>query len=179
MTISKFVNNLLIGITILAFLLQFFINSSTENIATSMIILFSGLSTILYFRWSDALETHPLSSFAIFGFCITSILGALLVQSGSWLAVSDNLRQPLVTFSMLAVYLAIAIIAHSLYRLITKPSDTEKTGLIIRAFDALKVYEVPSAPVLAVLGFFGLFCVLLSKVLPVANGFSFVVFAPF
>ena len=179
MTISRFVNTFLIVMTILAFLAQFFIDSSTENIATSTIILFSGLSTILYFRWSDALETHPLSSFAIFGFCITSILGALLVQSASSLAVSDNLRQPLVTFSMLAVYLAIAIIAHSLYRLITKPSDTKKIGLIIRAFDALKVYEVPTAPVLAVVGFFGLFCVLLSRVLPVANGFSFFVFAPF
>ena len=120
---------------------------------------------------------NPISSVRILS--PTSILGALLVQSASWLAVSDNLRQPLVTFAMLAVYQAVAIIAHSLYRMITKPSDTEKAGLIIRSFDALKIYEVPSAPVLAVVGFFGLFCVLLSRVLPVANGFSFVVFAPF
>lgn len=180
MTISKFVNSFLIVITVLAFLAQVLINASSENIATSSVILFSGLSTILYFRWSNALQTHPLSSFAIFGFCITSILGALIVQSASFVAVSDNLRQPLLTLSMLSLYLAIAIIAHSLYRMLTQPSNTyEKPSLIIRLFDALRVYEVPSASVLAVVGFFGLLCILLSKLLPVANGFSFFVFAPF
>ena len=179
MTISKFVNNLLILMTILAFFAQFFIDFSSVNIATSMIVLFSGLSTVLYFRWTKAIETHPLSSFAILGFCITSILGALWVQSILWTSVSADLRQPLVTFPMLALYQGIAIIAHTLYRLPTKSAQNKKPSLLGRAFNELGVYDVPNVSVLRIVGFFGLFFVLLSKVFPVANGLSFLVWAPF
>ena len=179
MTISKFVNNLLIVMTMLAFFAQLLIDFSTVNIATSIIILFSGLSIVLYFRWTKALESHPLSSFALFGFCITSILGALWVQSASWTSVSENLRQPLVTFTMLALYQIIAIIAHTFYRMGTNPIENEKLGPFRRTFDSLGVYDVPSVSVLRIAGFFGLFSLLLAKVLPLANGLSFLVWSPF
>ena len=179
MTISKFINNLLIGLTLLAFLAQLIIDFSSVNVATSTIILFSGLSTILYFRWSKALETNPLSSFAILGFCITSILGALIVQSASGLAVSADLRQPLVTFPMLAIYQLTAILAHCLYRLITKSSLTDKPSLLQITLNSLMLFDLPTVSVLWIVGIFGLFCVLLSHVLPVANAFSYLAWAPF
>ena len=81
MTIAKFINNALIFLTLVAFSAQLIIDFTTINIATSCIILASGISTLLYFRWSKALDSHPLSSFALFGFCISSLLGALWAQS--------------------------------------------------------------------------------------------------
>ena len=179
MTISKFLNNLLVVITILAFCAQLFIDFSTINVATSSIILFSGLSTILYFRWTKSLDTHPLSSFAIFGFCITSILGALLAQSASWTSVSGDLWQPLVTFVTLSSYQAIAIIAHCFYRLIDNSKLTENPGLVRKVFEVLGVYDTPSVYVLWLVGIFGLFCVLLAFIFPVANGFSYLAWTPF
>ena len=156
MTISKFINSVLMCLALLAFSAQLIIDFSTDNIATSTIILFSALSTLLYFRLSKALDTHPLSSFAIFGFCITSILGALLAQSASWVSVSADLYQPLTTFSTLAMYQAVAILAHSLYRVMTTPSS-EKTGLLRHMFKTLGVYAVPSVQVLWIMGGMGAF----------------------
>ncbi len=178
MTISKFINSLLICLTLLAFSAQLIIDFSTVNVATSTIILISALSTLLYFRWSKALETHPLSSFAIFGFLITSIVGALLVQSASWLAVSADLYQPLTTFSMLAMYQAIAILSHSLYRVMTT-SSSEKPSLLRHMFQSLGVYAIPSVQILWIMGSMGAFFLLFSKFSPVANGFSFLAWSPF
>ena len=178
MTISKFINSLLIGLTLLAFSAQLIIDFSTINVATSAIILISALSTLLYFRWSKALETHPLSSFAIFGFFITSIVGALLVQSASWLAVSADLYQPITTFSMLAMYLAISILSQALYRLMTA-SRSEKPSLLRHMFQSLGVYAIPTLQMLWIMGTMGVFFLLLSKYSPVANGFSFLAWSPF
>ena len=168
MIISKFINSLLIGLTLLAFSAQLIIDFTTVNVATSAIILISALSTLLYFRWSKALETHPLSSFAIFGFFITSIVGALLVQSASWLAVSADLYQPITTFSMLAMYLAISILSQALYRLMTA-SSSEKPSLLRHMFQSLGVYAIPTLQMLWIMGTMGVFFLLLSKYSPVAN----------
>lgn len=177
MTISKFINNVLILLTVIAFTVQFFIDFSTVNIATSCIILASATSTLLYFRWSKALDSHPLSSFAIIGFCLTSILGALLAQSAAWTAVSKDLYQPLFTFSMLAMYQAIALSAHVFYRMISASSS--KQGLLRNTFQKLGVYSTPTALNLWVIGVMGLFFVLLSNISPVAKGLSFLAWAPF
>ncbi|MBY0378021.1 MAG: hypothetical protein K2Q33_05630, partial [Gammaproteobacteria bacterium] len=178
MTISKFINNVLIFLTIIAFVAQFFIDFSTVNIATSCIILASSISTLLYFRWTKALDSHPLSSFALFGFCITSLLGALWAQSSSWVPVSNDLYQPLTTFSMLAMYQVVAILAHALYRVISS-SSSETPGLLRHTFQVCGVYAIPSVQVLWVMGGMGTFFLILSKYSAVANGFSFLAWSPF
>jgi hypothetical protein len=177
MTIAKFINTLLLWLTVLAFTAQCWIDFSTENIAANCMILASVFATLLYFRWSKALDTHPLSSFAIFGFCVTSQLGALLAQSAAWTAVSSSLHQPLVTFAMLSMYLIIALLAHTLYRMMTPPSG--KQGLLRHTLQRVGVYTVPSVLNLWVMGGMGIFFLLLSKVNPVANGLSFIAWAPF
>lgn len=178
MTTARFINTVLLCLTLFAFLAQLIIEFSTVNIAASTIILFSALSTLLYFRWSKALDTHPLSSFAIFGFCITSLLGALLAQSASWVPVSADLYQPLTTFSMLAMYQAVAMLAHALYRVMTT-SSSEKPGLLRHMFQSLGVYAIPSVQVLWIMGGMGAFFLLISKYSAVANGFSFLAWSPF
>lgn len=178
MTISKFINSTFVSLTALAFTVQLIIDFSTVNIATSCIILTSVITTLLYFRWSNAFDTHPLSSFAIFGFCVTSLLGALVAQSASWVAVSASLYQPLITFSLLAVYQAIAILAHAIYRIMTSTSSI-KPGLLRYGFQKIGVYATPNVVNLWFMGVIGIFFLLLSQVSPVANGLSFLAWSPF
>ena len=178
MTIAKFINTALIWLIILAFFVQYAIDISTDNIAASCIILTYVLVTLFYFRWSKALETHPLSSFAIFGFCVTSGFGALLAQSMAWTGVSSSLHQPLLTFSVLAMYQFIALAAHMFYRMLTS-STTSKQGLVRHSFLALGVYATPSVINLWFMGGIGIFSLLLSHISPMANGLSFLAWAPF
>lgn len=178
MTIAKFINTVLLWLTLLAFAAQFFIDFSSDNIAANCIILTSVLTTLLYFRWSKALDTHPLSSFAIFGFCVTSQLGALLAQSVAWTAVGTSLHQPLVTFPMLAMYQAIILVAHALYRMMTS-STSAKPGLLRHTFQKLGVYEAPSVITIWVMGGMGVFFLLLSRFSAVALGLSFLAWMPF
>lgn len=179
MTISKLINNLLIILMTLAFLVQLVVDFSTVNVATSIIILCSALTTLFYLRWTRALETHPLSTFAIFGFSFTTLMGAIIVQSASWVPVSAYLRQPITTFSWLAVFQIISIVAHMVYRTNTKSSTSNQLSLLRKVFNSLGIYAVQPTSVLWIVGVFGLFCALFSKVLPVANGFSFLAWAPF
>ena len=178
MTIEKFISTTLLWLTVVAFAAQFAIDFSTDNIAASSIILTYVLVTLLYFRWTKALETHPLSSFAIFGFCVTSGLGALLAQSIAWTAVGDSLHQPILTFTILAMYQFVALVAHAFYRILTS-SSVNKQGLVRHVLQALGVYAAPSVINLWFMGGIGLFSLLLSQISPVANGLSFLAWAPF
>jgi hypothetical protein len=177
MTIAKFINLTLLWLVFVAFVAQIAIDFSTINIASSCIIFTSVITTLFYLGRSNALETHPLSSFAIFGFCVTSQLGALLAQSASWVSVSENLRQPLITFALLAMYQAIALFSHILYRILT--STPNKQGLLRNAFRWLGVYATPSVINLWFMGIIGIFSLLLSYISPLANGLSFLVWVPF
>ena len=179
MTTSKFINNLLLILTTLAFLAQLVIDLSTVNVATSFIILCSALTTFFYLRWTSALETHPLSTFTVFGLSFTTLIGAMLVQSASWIPVSADLRQPITTFSWLALFQIISIVAHMFYRANTNSSNANQPSLLTRLFDSMAIYAVQPTSVLWIVGVFGLFCALFSKVFPVANGFSFLAWAPF
>ena len=179
MTIAKLINTTLLWLTMLAFGMQLLIDFSTVNIATNCIIFTSVLTTLLYFRGSKALETHPLSSFAIFGFCVTTQLGALLAQSISWVAVSENLRQPLITFSLLALYQTIALCSHILYRILTTTKTNTQDGLLRTFFRWLGVYATPTVINLWFMGGIGIFSMLLSYINPVANGLSFLIWVPF
>jgi hypothetical protein len=181
MTIAKFINTTLLWLTLLAFGMQLLIDFSTDNIAVNCIVLTSVLTTLLYFRWSKALDTHPLSSFAVFGFCVTSQLGALLAQSFSWVSISDNLRQPLITFFLLAMYQGIALFCHALYRMLisTSVNNSNKSGLSRSMLGTLGIYATPTVINIWIMGGIGVFSLLLSYVSPVANGLSFLAWTPF
>ena len=178
MTIEKFISSTLLWLTLVAFAAQFAIDFSTDNIAASCIILTYVLVTLFYFRWTKALETHPLSSFAIFGFCVTSGLGALLAQSIAWTAVGESLHQAIFTFAILAMYQFVALAAHVFYRILTS-SSASKQGIVRHAFQALGIYAAPSVINLWFMGGIGIFSLLLSHISPVANGLSFLAWAPF
>src|SRR5437660_708243 len=116
MTVRYAIFNCLIAVTVLAVPLQFAIDPSIENMAASCIVLASALTLLFYLRGTKAIEQHPLSSIAIFGFCVSTQLGALLVQTSARTSLAMSLYTPLYTFGMLAFYQAIAVSMQVVYR---------------------------------------------------------------
>src|ERR1700704_5159522 len=108
MTVRNAIFNFLIALTVLSVPLQFAIDPSIENIAASCIVLASALTVLLYLRGTSALDQHPLSSIAIFGFCMSTQLGALLLQTAALTPLAGSLYTPIYTFGTLALYQLIA-----------------------------------------------------------------------
>jgi hypothetical protein len=171
---------------LLAVPLQCIIDFSIVNIASSCIVLASGLVTLLYISGTDALDTQPLSTFSIVGLCITQQLGALLVQTAAWTPLKNSLYDPLYTFGMLAIFQLIAIAVHIAYRFFSKPKPSG-----IQFFRGLLtwagVYRTPPCIALWLMGFVGLAShgVYVSNSLQMSvigkfgMGFNFLAWAPF
>ena len=114
----------------------------------------------MYLMWTQAIHTHPLSTFSIFGFCFTSQLGALLVQTAYWTPVSLNLRQPITTFAVLAMFQVIAMCAHALYRMFDRNSVVrpKHTPSAVRALlKRMGIYKTPTIGTVWIMGFVGVF----------------------
>lgn len=182
MTSSRFIILFFLSLALVAFFAQFAIDFSSVNIAATCIVLASSLAILLYIHWTDAIQTHPLSTFAIFGFCMSTQLGALLVQSATWTALSLNLRQPIETFATLAGFQAIALVAHGVYRLFSKPVSPKNTSLVRAVLEKLGLYATPTAGTLWIMGIIGLFSLLVAGEGAVRKTFQamiFVAWAPF
>lgn len=188
-------NALLLGVAVLvlaALVAQMVIDPSPENVSVACIACASSLSVLLYIYWTRALDTHPLSTFAIFGFCFTTQMGALLFQSADGEAITRFLRQPAATFGWLAAYQWTAMAAHGVYRLFSRQSErgqgpraaqAGQGGIIRRLLHFAGLYAPPSPAVLwgvSVLGLFGIvFGGIPNTVGKVFHGMSFLAWAPF
>jgi len=182
MTVRLAIFNCLIALTVLAVPLQFFIDPSIENVASSCIVLASSLTMLFYLRGTPALELHPLSSIAIFGFCVSTQLGALLVQTAARTSLAGSLYTPLYTFGALALYQAIALSVHVVYRFFSVRKSADPR--VIRGFlEWAGIYLTPSCGTLWYMGCVGLPTILLWKsegVLgKIAVGFNFLAWAPY
>lgn len=174
------------GLAIISLPVQCVIDFSIVNIASACIVLASGLITLLYIRFTDALDTQPLSTFSIVGMCITQQLGALLVQSAAWTPLEKSLYDPLFTFGVLAILQVTAICVHIAYRFFSKPKPTG-----IQFFHGLLtwagVYRTPPCVALWLMGFVGLAShgVYISNALQmsaagkIGMAFNFLAWAPF
>jgi len=180
-TVRQLILRGLVGATLSAALLQLLIDCSIENVACVGLVLASSLGILLYMARTRALEIQPLSTFAIFGFCTTTQLGALLAQTAAWTALRSSLYTPVYTFGVLAFYQAIAITVHATYCLFTTPSA--KVTPLRSLLDGMGLYRTPSAGASWVMGIVGL------SAFPFANGpgifnkicsaFIFLTWAPF
>src|SRR5882757_666644 len=182
MTVRNAIFNLLIALTVLAVPLQFFIDPSIENVASSCIVLASSLTMLFYLRGTPALELHPLSSIAIFGFCLSTQLGALLVQTGARTSLAMSLYTPLYTFGTLAFYQAIAISMHVVYRFFSVRKSADPR--LLRSLLAWAgIYRTPSCGTLWYMGCVGLPTMLFWNYEGVLGrivaGFNFLAWAPF
>lgn len=146
------------GLAVLASLalpLQAIIDPSIENIACACLVLASSLMVLIYIGCTDALKTQPLSTFSIFGFCVTTQLSALLFQTASWKPVSASLYDGMYTFGTLAFYQAIAIGVHAAYCFFKRPRP-EGVHLVRGVLAWAGLYLTPSCRVLWLFGAIGL-----------------------
>jgi len=167
---------------LLATLAQIVIDPSLDNVASACIVLSSSFSILLYMHWSDALRTHPLSVFVIFGFCLTTQLGALLVQTAYWTPLSFSLYDSLYTFRTLAFYQAIALGVHAIYGYFSaRPGspDSWARGILRKA----GLYRTPSAAALWIMAVIGVIGYLLATrtgvISKIGRGASYLLWAPF
>ena len=182
MSVKDAILNSLMCLTALAFSLQCVIDPSAENIASACIVLVSSLSLLAYIKWWGAADAQPLSTVAIFGFCITTQLGALLVQTAFWTPLRLSLYNSLLTFGTLAFYQSIAIAAHMVYRYFSDP-DPERVGIFRSVFTWAGVYRIPPSQVLWAMGGLGVMSFLAARfggvAARVASAFQFFAWAPF
>ena len=180
---SRFIVLLFAALALLAFAAQFAIDFSPDNIAASCLVLASSLAILLYILWTKAIQTHPLSTFAIFGFCATTQWGALLAQSAYWTPIALHLRQPVETFATLAFYQGVALTAHAFYRTLTSGKSNSGPSLVVGTLHRMGLYDIPSAGTLWVMGIFGLMNLAIGGgegvVSKIAHGLSFLAWAPF
>lgn len=174
------------ALAIVATLCQIIIDPSVINVASVCIVLAASLGMLLYMGYSNALATHPLSAFAIFGFCMTTQWGALVTQTLAWTAMQSSLYDPLYTFSALAFYLVLAIGTHAGYRYLSASKSTEE-GFFRGLFRWMKMYDTPRCGALWLIGWVGLAsyvvyakqAILVSPVGKVGLAFNFLALAPF
>ncbi len=182
MSVKYAILNTLMWLVVLTFPLQCMIDPSAENVASVCIVIVSSLSALAYFKWSGTAEAQPLSTIAIFGFSVTTQMGALLVQTGFWTPLRVSLYNPLLTFGTLAFYQAIAILMHMVYRFFSTPAP-DRPGIIRGLFTWAGVYRVPSSGALWAMSVLGLVSFALSSreglVARIASGFNFFAWAPF
>lgn len=174
------------AMAVVAVPVQCAIDPSIENIAPACIVLASALLTLTYLGTTDALDAQPLSSFALFGFCITQQLGALLIQSAAWTPLRASLYDPMYTFGSLAFFQAIAIAVHWTYRFFSAPKPTG-VQFFRSVFTWAGVYRPPPSAALWLMGFVGLVShgvyispsIQMSVAGKFAMGFNFLAWAPF
>jgi hypothetical protein len=174
--------NALMWATAAAFLLQCAIDPSAQNIASVCIVFVSSMAMLAYIKWSGAVDGQPLSTVALLGFCVTTQLGALLVQTAYWTPIRFSLFSPLLTFGTLSFYLAIALAMHAIYRFFVR-HETDRVGLARGILAWAGIYRVPPSSALWFMGFVGLVSFPFSAhegvAARIASGFNFLTWAPF
>jgi hypothetical protein len=182
MSVKSAILNALMWLTLIAFLLQWVIDPSSENIASVCIVFLSSLTLLAYIKWGGAADDQPLSTVALLGFCVTTQLGALLVQTAFWTPIRISLYNPLYTFGTLAFYQAIAILVHAVYRFFSS-ANPGRVGIFRGFLGWTGIYRVPTSRALWFMGALGLASFIFSShdgtIARVASGFNFLAWAPF
>jgi len=180
MRVSSVIVYVLLLFSLAAFIAQLLIDFTTVNITASCIVLLSSILISFYIERTNAIQTDPLSTFAIFGFVMTTQVGAILIQSFALTSLTYGLRQPVETFATLFMYFIVALVAHSFFRVLTKNQKKSKIASLLEKF---KLYEVPSTRMVWILGWFGVLALFLGHRNDVLSklwdGFRLFIIAPF
>ncbi len=182
MTIKRAIFVWLIGLTLLTLPLQCLIDNSSENIAAVCLVMASGVGVLLYLGVSDALNSQPLSTVALLGFCVTTHLGALIVQTAAWTPLGSNLYSPLYTFGVIVLYQWIAVAVHCTYRFFSPPV-AGPPGLLRSLLGWMGLYRTPSVAALWFMGCVGLAAFVVARnesiIGKTGQWFTFLTWAPF
>lgn len=95
---------------------QPFIYFSPENITATILCATSSTLVLQYLIRSKCYETHPISSLALFGMTITTVLMSTVSQSFYLNPLTIYMRAPELTFPILATTQALACLLHWIYR---------------------------------------------------------------
>jgi hypothetical protein len=182
MSVKHAILNAMMLVTLLALPIQCLIDPSAENIGSVCIVVTSALALLSYIKWGGPAEDQPLSTIALFGFLVTTQLGALLVQTAYLTPIRYSLYTPLYTFGTLAFYQAVAMLMHVIYRFFRLNRAGEEG--VIRGFVRWTgVYRVPPSLGLWFMGFIGICSFVLSSregiLGKIGSGFNFLAWAPF
>jgi hypothetical protein len=182
MTVKSAILNTLIIATVLALPVQYLIDPSIVNIASVCIVMASSISLLLYIKWGGAFDDQPLSTLALLGFCVTTQLGALFVQSVARTSLIFSLYDPIYTFATLAFYQAIAVAVHVAYRFFTG-REPANVGILRGMLGWAGLYRVPACRVLWYMGCLGIISFALSSrvgvLAKIGSAFNFLAWAPF
>lgn len=184
MSNGRFIVLSLLLLCLLAVLAQLSIDFDPENLAATSIAFASSTGVLLYLLWTPAIHTHPVSTFALFGFCATTQMGALLGQSAMLTSLSDNLRQPMQTFAMLAGVQLLALLTHTGYRWVLNPANDSRESLPRQLLRRLGLYQAPGTGALWFMGYVGLIAFVIGSgrdgaFFKTLQGISFLTWAPF
>lgn len=181
---AAFVLHALLIATLAALLVQILLKPESVNLATACIAFASSAAMLTYLLWTPALQTHPVSTFALLGFCFTTQTGALLGQSAFGVALADNLRQPMTTFAWLAAFQAVAMAMHAFYRTVVSPAKPAGGNTVRGLLERVGLYTPPGSGTLWFMGYLGLLAFLIGSgrdgvFAKTLQGMAFLTWAPF
>lgn len=123
-------------------LVQFGIKFSYENVLSALAAAL-GICTLTLYLWhSRPFDDTPLSSLALFGFCVTSEFAALVAQTTQGQEFVYFLRDPVDTFAVLSGAQCVAIAMHYAYRRF-KPLYGLRDWLAKTLMSPLGMHDVP------------------------------------
>lgn len=168
----------------LALLVQMAIGFDTTNLASACTVFAASLALLAYLASTPALHTHPVSSFALLGFGVTTQMGALIGQSAFLVPISENLRQPVATFLWLAAFLLVAIGMHAFYRWVLAPAGAPRPSSLRGWLDRMGLYTPPGTGTLWFMGYLGLMAFVIGAgregvFAKTLQGMAFLTWAPF
>ena len=114
--------NILTALCVLCVLVQIFLNSSSDNIAASILAAISGIITFQYVLRREMFSENPISSIMILGLGVSTCAGALIFQTIYFRDITYNIFMPIETFGYPLLVTMLSIAAHFTYR-ISRPAQ--------------------------------------------------------
>lgn len=143
---------------------QLFIDSSVENVSATAFALIGSTILIQYLIHSGCAQSRPISTLALIGLNITSLLTSMVAMSAYGRPLIENLRAPEITFPILASVQVLAVFSHWLYTSFT-PLANSSNSIATNILKPIGVFKTPHISTVWLMGFIGAF----SQVLGHAN----------
>lgn len=183
--LSSFVYAMITATAWLAACFQVYLDTAYENVLPVACVLISTMVCMAYLRRSGCMEDAPVSSFALLGFLITTLLGALLSKSLERLPISSDLKTPVLTFSVLGAVMLCTIALHWGYRHLLSVVNW-RNAVASRWLAPAGLYSAPPPGQLWLMSFFGLYAVVINRGVEFGDvsgkfiaGFTYLAWLPF
>lgn len=182
---SSFVYAVIWLVALLSGGIQIYLDAGYDNVLSVACVVTATMACISYLRRSHCMDDAPISSFAILGFLITTLLGALLAKTLEGVPISSDLKTPVMTFSVLSGALMGIIALHWVYRHLLSIVNW-RNAIASRLLAPAGLYGAPSPSQLWVMSLFGLYAVLISRGVEFGDvggkfisGFTYLAWLPF